>query len=291
MNTPIRYIFWAIALAVPLLNGCSMGQMVARTSVTMLDGGVEAMNREGDFALAHAAIPANLKLMEGLLHKDPGNRALRQYAAQGFYGYAFGFIELEDPARAADLYRRGYEHGREGLRRLGIDLALETASPDAIRAAVARLGTDAVPLLFWTASNWAKRVDLDRTNPAMIAQLAGSAALMERVMELEPAYHHGSPDLFFAVYYGSRAPMFGGDYDRSAAHFARANALNADRLLLVDVLYAEYLARQRLDQVSFHERLARVLGAPAGLLPEMELANEIAKRRAAWLLGREEEWF
>lgn len=291
MKRPSIHPFWAIVLLVPLLNGCSMGQLVARTSVTMLDGGVEAMNREGDFELAREAIPANLKLMEGLLHKDPGNRDLRQYAAEGFYGYAFGFVELKDPDRAADLYRRGYAHGREGLRRLGLDLELETASPDAIRAAAARLGADAVPLLFWTASNWAKRIDLDRTNPAMIAQLAGSAALMERVMELEPAYHHGSPDLFFAVYYGSRAPMFGGDYARSAAHFARANALNADRLLLVDVLYAEYLAHQRLDQESFRARLARVLEAPAGLLPEMELANVIAKRRAAWLLEQEKEWF
>jgi hypothetical protein len=34
-----------------------------------------------------------------------------------------------------------------------------------------------------------------------------------------------------------------------------------------------------------------VLEAPNGLLPEMELANIIAKRRAAWLLEQEEEWF
>jgi hypothetical protein len=291
MTRPDIHPLWAIALLALLLNGCSMGQMVARTSVTMLDGGVEAMNRESDFELAREAIPANLKLMEGLLHKDPGNRALRQYAAEGFYGYAFGFIELEDPARAAEFYRRGYEHGREGLRRLGVELELEIASPDAIRAAVAPLRANAVPLLFWTASNWAKRIDLDRTDPAMIAQLAGSAALMERVMQLEPTYHHGSPDLFFAVYYGSRAPMFGGDYGRAARHFARANELNSDRLLLVDVLYAEYLARQRLDQEAFRQRLARVLVAPNGLLPEMELANIIAKRRAAWLLEQEEEWF
>ena len=282
---------WPPVLLALLLNGCSVGQMVARTSVTMLDGGVEALNREPDFELAREAIPANLKLMEGLLYKDPANRSLRLYAAQGFYGYAFGFIELDDPKRAAELYRRGYEHGRQALRHMGVDLPLEISSPEAIRAALAHLRADAVPLLFWTASNWAKQIDLNRTEPAMIAQLAGTAALMERVMELDPAYHHGSPDLFFAVYYGSRAPMFGGDYARSALHFARANELNSGRLLLVDVLYAEYLARQQLDQEAFRQRLTRVLEAPAGLLPEMELANAIAKRRAAWLLEREEEWF
>ena len=291
MTRPSIQYSWAIVLLTLLLNGCSVGQMVARTSVTMLDGGVEAMNRESDLELAREAIPANLKLMEGLLYKDPGNRSLRQYAAEGFYGYAFGFVELDDPRRAAELYRRGYEHGREGLRRLGVELELEIASPDAIRTAVAPLKADAVPLLFWTASNWAKRIDLDRTNPSMIAQLSGSAALMERVMELDPGFHHGSPDLFFAVYYGSRAPMFGGDYARAAAHFARANELNSHRLLLVDVLYAEYLARQMLDQESFRTRLTRVQEAPDGLLPEMELANVIAKRRAAWLLQQEEEWF
>lgn len=274
-----------------LLGGCSMGQMVARSSLSIMDGSIEAMNRESDLELARSAIPANLKLMEGLIEEDPKNVALRVYAAQGFYGYAFGFVELEDPARALALYRRGYEHGREALRQLGLSLDLGLSSPDEIRAATADLGPGAVPALFWTASNWAKRIDLQRTEPGLIAQLSGTAALMERVLELDERFYFGGPHLFFGIYYGSRAPMLGGDFGLAETHFAAANRVNDDRLLIVDVLYAEYFARQRLDQAAFQARIRRVREAPDGLMPEMELANRIAKERADWLLTQEEDWF
>ncbi len=175
--------------------------------------------------------------------------------------------------------------------KLGLKLSLKTSSPEAIEAAAAGLPASATPLLFWTASNWAKQIDLNRTDPSHIAQLAGTAAMMQQVLARDENYYYGGPHLFFGVYYGSRAPMFGGNYGKAQGHFERANAINTDRLLLVDVLYAEYLSRQRLDQTAFRRRLTRVLDAPVGLLPEMELANQIAKQRAAHLLAKEEEWF
>ena len=70
-----------------------------------------------------------------------------------------------------------------------------------------------------------------------------------------------------------------------------AAEINDNRLLLVDLLYAEFLARQRLDQVAFHNRLTRVVEAPVDLYPEMALVNEIAKLRAARLLEHESDWF
>jgi hypothetical protein len=81
-----RYLILAVLL--PWLGACSMGQIVARSSVSIMDGSVEAMNRETDLVLAEAAIPANLKLIEGLIREDPRNVELLANAAQGFYGYA-----------------------------------------------------------------------------------------------------------------------------------------------------------------------------------------------------------
>src|SRR3970040_1992817 len=46
----------AIALCGLVLNACSMGQMVARSSLSILDSGNIAMNRETDLELARAAI-------------------------------------------------------------------------------------------------------------------------------------------------------------------------------------------------------------------------------------------
>ena len=49
-----------IMLAAVLLSACSVGQMVVRGSQSILDSGVDAMNRETDLELAAAAMPANL---------------------------------------------------------------------------------------------------------------------------------------------------------------------------------------------------------------------------------------
>ena len=60
--TPLRRFgrCTAIALAGVLSlagSGCSIGTIVARTTVSVLDGGVDAMNRETDLELAKSAIP------------------------------------------------------------------------------------------------------------------------------------------------------------------------------------------------------------------------------------------
>jgi len=284
-----RYLL--LALLLPWLGACSMGQMVARTSVSIMDGNIEAMNRETDLVLAESAIPANLKLIEGLLEEDPRNGVLLTNAAQGFYGYAFGFVELKDTARAEALYERGLAYGKRALQVQGVDLDLDTATPDTIDQALRRLGHDAVPALFWTASCWAKKIDLNRTDPGSIAQLASTERLMNRVFELQPDFYYGGVYIYYGVYYGSRAPMFGGDFAKSEQNFLRASAVTEGKLLLVDVLQAEYLERQRLDQQRFHRLLAGVTQDPVGSFPEMALVNQIARARARYLLTMESEWF
>jgi hypothetical protein len=273
------------------LGGCSAGQMIARTTTPVIGGGVEAMNRESDLDLARAAIPANLKLVEGLLVEDPANLKLRQYAAEGFYGYAFGFVEDEDQARASLFYERCLGHAQAGLRVTGLRLDPRRVGQQELEAALVKLEAKAVPSLFWAASCWAKWIDMTRDEPARVAEAARAAALMARVLSLDENYYYGGPDLFFGVYYASRPPMLGGDYAKAEDYFAKARAVTDGKLLIVDVLYAQYLARQRLDRRAFHQRLMEVLGRRADVLPEMVLANTIAQRKARQLLAKEAEWF
>ncbi len=281
----------SIVVLLPWFGGCSMGQIVARTSESIMDGNIEAMNRETDLTLAATAIPANIKLVEGLIVEDPGNETLLTNAAQAFYGYAFGFVELEDPARADALYARGLQHGVRALRKLGFKPDLSRANPDELDAALGKLTREAVPALFWTASNWAKQIDLGRTDPARIAQLGSAERLMHRVRELEPDFYYGGVDLFYGVYYGGRAPMLGGDYARAEQNFSAARAVTEGKLLIVDVLQAEYLERQRLDADRFHRLLSAVVDNPVGSFPDMALANQIARKRARVLLEKQDDWF
>jgi tetratricopeptide (TPR) repeat protein len=274
-----------------LLSACSMGQIVVRSSQTILDSGIDAMNRETDLQLARAAIPANIKLIEGMLIEDPDNTELRLYAAQGFYGYSYGFIEDEDRARASLLYRRCYEHARRALQQAGLTLDPERTGAEQLADAVALLDNRAVPALFWTASCFGKWIDLNRDNVRGIAGFGNAAALMQGVIERDDDYYYGGAHLFFGVYYGARAPMLGGDFTRSLQHFERAHEINGQKLLLVDLLKAEYLHRQQLDRKAFHAALQKVRNAPDDLYPEMALVNAIAKRKAGGLLALEDKWF
>jgi hypothetical protein len=278
-------------LLVWLASGCSTGQMVVRGTQPILQGGIVAMNRETDLDLAREAMPANLKLLEGMLVEDPGNTRLHLYAAEGFYGYTFGFVEFSDSQRARHLYRRCYEHARRALVQSGVTVDPERSAPDEFEAAVSTAGKDAVPAMFWTASCLANWVNLNRQSPAGIAQLASAAVLMQRVLTLDEAFYHGGPHLFFGVYYGGRSPLFGGNYALSEQHFRRAAEINHDKLLLVDVLEARYLDRQRLDRDAFRRHLQRVIDAPDNLSPDLALMNAVAKRQAAELIKAEGEWF
>lgn len=286
-----RVVFTGLVISVLPLSGCSTGQLVARGASPLIDNGVVAMNRETDLELARASIPANLKMIEALLLADPGNAAYRVQAAMGFYGYALGFVEADDPERATGLYRRAFDHAVVALDRAGMTQATLTGDTAAFEQSLTRLDVHAVPALFWTASTWAKLIELQLDDPARLAELPRVEALMRRVLALDETYYHAGAHVFFGVYYGSRAPMFGGDFARAARHFDRAAELNQNRLLLVEVYRARYLLRQMGDRAAFHATLSRVLDAPVSPDPDLNLANALAKRQAAALLTQEDDLF
>lgn len=288
---PRRVAFASLALAWLMLPGCSTSQLVARGASPLIEHGMAAMNRETDLELARASIPANLKMVEALLLADPGNTAYRVQAAMGFYGYAMGFVEPDDRERAVALYRRALDHALAVLERVGLTQAMLAGDAAGFEKALAGLDAHAVPALFWAASAWGKWIELQLDDPARLAELPRVEALMQRALALDETYYHGGAHVFFGVYYGSRAPMFGGDFARAARHFDHAAVLSQNQLLFVEVYRARYLLWQMGDRAAFHATLKRVLDAPDGANPDLNLANALARKQAAELLNQEEDLF
>ena len=276
-------------LMMTMLSACSMDQMLVRASMPMIKGGIHALNQETDLELAEAAIPTNLELLEGMIHIDPENVELHSYAAQAYYGLGYGFNEDHRPERASSFYIRGRKHGITALALSGANNL--NGATDELEADLKKLDKDDVPALFWTASNWAKWIDLNRDNPEGLAQLHRPTAIMKRVLELDETYYYGSAHMYFGVFYGGRSRMFGGDFDKARQHFDKAREVTGGKLLVADLLQAQYLARQEFDQEDFHNRLTKIVNSPKDLFPELALLNEIAKRKARILLSKEEEWF
>jgi hypothetical protein len=256
----------------------------------MIEGGVQALNEETDLELAEASIPTNLGLLEGMIRIDPENVTLHTYAAQAYYGLSYGFNEDHRQKRASNFYLRGRKHGLTALALSGAN-GLSKANFYSFESGLKNLDEDDVPALFWTASNWAKWIDMNRDLPESIAQLPKPTALMRRVLELDETFYHGAAHMYFGVYYGSRSPMFGGNFEKSRQHFDRAREITKGKLLVADLLQAQYLARQTFDREDFHNRLTKIIEAPEDLYPELALLNQITKRKAQMFLKMEEKWF
>lgn len=273
------------------LNACSIAELTVKASMPMIEGGMIALNRETDLQLAEAAMPANIELMEGMIINAPDNEALRNYASQAYYGYAYGFIEDDNPQRAARFYQRGLKHALYNLQNSGLSQKILSGDLETLQTQLNSLDEDDVAALFWAASNWAKWIDHNRDKAEAIADLPKTVMFMQRVMDLDEGFFMAGPHLFFGVYNGSRSPMLGGNYSLSEDHFKKARQLNNNQLLIVDLLQAEYLDRQKFDQQAFHQRLTKLINTTSNNNADMSLINNIAKRKAQRLLKKESAWF
>ena len=284
MRIPLLLLISAV------ISGCSMDKMLVRSSIPLIEGGIHALNQEADLQLAEDAMPANLNMLEGMIRIDPENDTLRVYAAQAYYGLGYGFNEDHRPKRAINFYLRGLKHG---LRALAINgyKNIRTSSMAELEAMLKQTDDDDVGALFWAASNWAKWIDQNRDKSESLIELPKPTALMQRVLELDETFYYGGAHMYFGVFYGGRAPMFGGDFKKSEAHFDRAREITHGDLLVADLLQAQYLSRQKLDRKDFHKRLTKIIEAPEDLYPDLTLLNQISKRKARLLLKEEAKWF
>ncbi|MCW9046495.1 MAG: TRAP transporter TatT component family protein [Gammaproteobacteria bacterium] len=268
-----------------------MAELTVKASMPMIEGGMLALNREPDLQLAEAAMPSNIELMEGMIINAPNNEDLRNYAAQAYYGYAYGFVEDENPQRAANFYKRGLNHALFNLQKSGLSHNILSGDLNTLQNKLKSFDKDELAPLFWAASNWAKWINLNRDKAEAIADLPKTVMLMQRVIDIDEGFYMAGPHIFFAVYYGSRSPLLGGDFDLSSQHFDKARKMNNNQLLIVDLLQAEYLDRQKFDQTSFHKRLSDIINNPSQSNPDILLINNIAKRKAKRLLEKESKWF
>ena len=280
-----------LLLITTTLGACStMDKMLVRASTPLIEGGIHALNQETDLQLAEDSIPTNLNMLQGMINIDPDNDSLRVYAAQAFYGLGYGFNEDNRPKRAISFYQRGLKHGLRALEINGYK-NIKEGSMEELEAALQDMDEDDVPALFWTASNWAKWIDQNRDKTESLIELPKPTALMQRVLELDENFYYGGAHIYFGVFYGSRPPMFGGDFEKSAKHFDHAREITEDELLVPDLLQAQYLSRQKMDREDFHNRLTKIIEAPEDLNPNLALLNQIAKRKAKMLLKEEDKWF
>ena len=288
-------------------TSCDRTRMMADQTTAILVRAAATYEKESDLEVAEQAILGNLKMLEGFLEVTPENADLLLLTSSSFARYAFGFIEeraeiaeekydIEERdkliRRAVDFYERAQVYGLRAIAQSRskfpeiVEQDLEEFSVE-----LKSMEKEHVPALFWTAYAWGSMINLQQDNPARLAELPKVQLMMQRVLELDENFFFGGAHLFYGVYYGSLPEMLGGDLSKAKQHLEKAIAVSDGRYLMAKFLMARYYAVPAQDRDLFGRTLREIISAPSDLLPEQRLANELAKRRAERLLGREDKLF
>ncbi len=239
----------------------------------------ETFFEECDPELARQSLPADLKLMEGLLKNDPNNRRLLTALCVGFTGYSLLFVEEEDRERASKLYLRAMDYGARALGPEMGSLEEFTAEGKTLHRTLVSLGEAGHVALFWFAMSWNAWINLNLDQPAALAQLGSARSCAERVLELKPDYLYGAPYILMGSILAGRPRMLGGDEVRARECFERALALSNGKFLMVHFYFARYYAVMVQNKDLFLRLLEEIESSPADGLKQVCLINSVIKRR------------
>jgi hypothetical protein len=300
---------FALALAG---SGCSMTDIAAGSTVTIIGQAWPAIERYQDPDLAEQAIPASIATMDGLLEIRPKDTQLRLMLAQSYGSYAFGFLEDHmEEALANDDDKAGERFGkRAGLAYLrGRDLALgnltlweddDGGAEGHVKKGLAawteylKKFDDAekhVPTLFWAAYNWGRYIGVNRDDMNALSDLPFVNALSDRILALDPTFYGYAPHALRAGLIGTAPAQLGGRPEEAKKEFEAAISASHGKNLMYMVLEAQIVAVALQDRALYKRLLTNTLSAPVNLDPDQVLVNQLAKRRAERYLAQIDHLF
>jgi tetratricopeptide (TPR) repeat protein len=299
-----------------LLTSCgSLQKMALGPAATMIYQASEEIETESNWELFKDAVPANLKLIEGLLSIHPNNRDLLVSALKAYVGYAFAVYEtlhLEEqlsnarqrPHReqALRLYSKALKHGFHYLALEGIEYSVLMRSMREEGAIEALLEKnlrgkrlrDREAVMF-TAQALGSVINLQREDMVMVGQLPVAKAMFDWVCAKDPGMNFGACPLFYGAYEAGRPAMLGGNPQLGLQYFERAIEAHPDNWLIAvgmiqfyvlpqydEALYKKWRPKIRQWAQSF-EREAQwrppIGEPPAEVEPRLKLYRAIALKR------------
>lgn len=244
---------------------------------------------QSDPQIVRDGLPAYLILVDGFIAESPDSPALLMAAAELYGSYAGAFVD--DADRARRLAARALAYGRRGLCLRSETLCAALDSPfDAWTAALEAVRADDVEALYAFAASWATWIQASSGDWDAIADVPKVEAAIERVLDFDPAYRDGWPQLYLGVLRTQLPPAYGGEPEEGRAAFERALELSSGRNLMVKVLFAEQYARLVFDQ-ALHDRLLREALAAEVEAEDLTLINVLAQERARQLLAESQDYF
>lgn len=278
-----------ILILILFSSGCV--KLALQFTPSLIPHFTETIFEECDPELAKSAIPANLKLLEGLLKNDPTNRKILSALSMGFTGYSMLFIEEDDPERASEFYLRARDYGIRGLGDKGSALLTPGANKRDLQRILGSIGHEDLMALVWTTISWNGWINLNLDKPTALVQLNLTQACLERIMTLDTNYFYGLPYILLGTSLSARPPMLGGNPQQAKRHFERALEISQGKFFLTQYFFARYYAVRVQDKKLFFELIEGIIKGDPHELKDACLMNTVIQHRARALKKKVDELF
>ena len=219
---------------------------------------------------------------------DPGAVLARLSEAHILFGAAYA----DGKNAKAGAYTTGIRYAERAMagnpafrRRVEAGEPLGDASAELTRAEIR-------PMLFWVTgvSYYYKECLSGLGHLLQFRWMLRTRQVMERMMELDPAYEHGAVPFSLAIYFIGLPASAGRDLERSAELLAQSIA-DAPTSLLARWGRAKYLHVRTGDRAAFRQDLEWVLAQDPARAESPRRWNVYFQRDARDLLGRIESLF
>jgi len=293
----MRGLVLTVAMLIALAGqACSVRKFAINKIGDALAQGGSTYESDEDVELVRGALPFGLKLIESLIAESPNHKGLLFAASQGFTSFSYIDIQQElDIAAISDLdaarqlrtrvrrlYLRGHIYGMTALELAhpGLSRQLE-ADP---KSAVKVLRKPDVPLIYWTAAGLGLAIAASKDDVSMLARIPEVEALLDRALELDPAWNSGALHEFWIVLAAAKPGK--PDAEKVQSHFVNAFELSKGQRASLFVSFAESVCIPQQNREEFTRFIEKALAIDVDRTKEIRLLNLVAQRRARWLLGR-----
>ena len=266
-------------------------QLGLRASPSLFQNFASSMFEECDTELAKASIPASLKLMEGLLKNDPGNREILTTLAIGFAGYALLFVGEQEPERASELYLRAERYALSPLGATGREFQENPKSSEEAKRVLDSIDLDHFEPFFWATVSLTGWMNLNLDKPAALAEFGFVERCLRRLVDLCPDYWYGLPHVLVGVSLSVQPSTLGGKADDARTHFEKALQAGDRKFFLTQYYMARYYAVQTQDKKLFFSLLHEVISGNPEDLRDFCLINRVMQQKAEELERRADELF
>ncbi len=296
----------AVILALLSTVSCSINKLAMNKVANILSApeGGTVFTGDNDPELVGAALPFAIKMYESLMVSIPHHEGLKLKTGSIYVMYANAFIHT--PAsmlteeeykkqefmfkRAKNLYLRGRDILLDALDQKHKGFREHLHKKEYSRA-LAGMTKEDVPMLYWAAAGWLGAFAIEPFDMKLGLTVPQAAALMERVLELEPDFGNGAIHEFYVLYYGSMPDYMGGDFTKARQHFTLAKEASGGKSTSAYVSLATTVSVQEQNLKEFTTLLKQVLKMDPDSDPDNRLIHTLNHRKARWLLDHLGDFF